>query len=66
MRNGRLNTSKYRGKLQKMGVLHTPPQEAQALATCKGLKKNKNKEDKKNKNKEDKKIYKKNRLAATC
>jgi hypothetical protein len=38
----RISTSKCRGKLQKMGnnIPNPPPfQEAQALATCKGLKK---------------------------
>jgi hypothetical protein len=36
----RISTSKCRGKLQKMGYCTpNPPQEAQALATCKGLKK---------------------------
>jgi hypothetical protein len=35
MRNGRLNTSNCRIKLQIMGVLYTHPlQEAQALTTC--------------------------------
>jgi hypothetical protein len=46
----RISTSKCRGKLQKMGYCTPnppPPQEAQALATCKGLKKNKNFKSKK-------------------
>jgi hypothetical protein len=38
MRNGKFDTSKCRGKVQKMEVLYThPSKEAQALATCKGL-----------------------------
>jgi hypothetical protein len=40
IKNGRFNTSKCRDNLQKMGLLYTPPpppQEAQALATYKGL-----------------------------
>jgi hypothetical protein len=37
MGNGRFDTPKCRGKVQKMGVLYTHPKEAQALVTCKGL-----------------------------
>jgi hypothetical protein len=40
MNFGRISTSKCRGYASKNGVLYTqPPQEVQALATCKGLKK---------------------------
>jgi hypothetical protein len=42
MRNGRFNTSKCKGKLQKKAVMYThPPQKAQALATCTGFQKKK-------------------------
>jgi hypothetical protein len=39
MRNGRFHPPKYRGKVQKMGMLYTHPlQEAKALVTYKGKK----------------------------
>jgi hypothetical protein len=40
IKNGRFNTSKFTAKLKKIGLFYPPPpppQEAQALATYKGL-----------------------------
>jgi hypothetical protein len=46
MKNGRLNTSKCRGKLQKMGVLYThPPKKPRPLLHARVLKKEKKKKE---------------------